>query len=1271
MSRPIKITLRLLGGLLAFLVVIAIVGVYIAQSDWLRERLRGTIVSQLQKATGGQAEIGKFKFDWKTLTAELDGVVLHGTEPKNGPPLLRIKTLVVGLKIISLAKQDFDIAFLRVEEPKAYLLVAADGSTNVPEPKGLQPKSKNSPIESLLNLKVGELALNHGEVAVHAAGQAPKTTGYDAMGSNLQLNLGFELAGLDYKGNIKLAPLQLRYGTNTNTAVNVDVAFAVAKNSLQISSGKFDTAESHLDLSGSLTNYTNPVVTAQYSGKISVKEAGSILKLKSRQSGTVELAGNARYASATDYLVTGKIHGRDIAFTQPGLTLRNIRLDTGIESDPKRVKLDAVRVALLGGVLAGEAEIEGFDNIQAKGKLEHFDVSTLAALATKQKLPYDGAVSGPFDIRGRLSDSRNQHLTASARLGIAPVAGQMPVQGLLDAKYVGAGDVITIAPSYVALPNTRLDLSGVLGDTLHVRIESHNLNDLLPALAMGGTKSIPVSLGSAKSAGSVIFDGTVVGKLATPQIAGHVAGRNFVYQDQTIDLLDADLNAQNTGATVARGMLAYKMLRASFSGSVGLRNWQAENFEPLTASVNAQNANVADLLILAGQKGIPVSGVLNTNAQITGTVGNPQATADLTVANGSLYQEPFDRLTGKLNYANGGTQAGTFQLRAGTKQVDLKATYTHAATDFLTGKLQFDVASNRMQLSQFANVRKQQPGVNGVVELKAQGNLAVSQIKGPKNTTATKVDIGILNANLNATAISLDGRSLGDASLTTTTQGQTLKAHAESNLAQSNIRGDATVQLQGDYLTQANVTFVKADIGTLRRLFLPLQPGQTMQFGGTIEGKLDLTGPASKPLLMTGRLEIPSLAIRPDPLPASVKQLGDITIRATEPIRVSLANQIIRVDSAKFTAKNTNLAIQGNVRLADKEQPLNLRAVGTGDLSLAQVFDKDLSSSGTVTLNVGVAGKFDQPQITGRADLKDVNLAYAGLPNGISNGNGRILFDGSRATIESLTAQTGGGTLKLAGFAAFAGPQLAFRLEADANGVRIRYPEGVSSVSDAALTLTGTSDRSVLAGDITIQKIAYNPRSDLGSILSATTPVTTSEAPTGVLAGVRFDVRIQTSPDITFQTGLAQDSGNRSESATPGQLRQPRAPRPHPHHARQPDLLQQQVRHQPGHHQLLQPRQRSNPSSTSISKRKHAASTVTLTVSGPCHETQRLVPQRPALAVRRYCRPPCNGENAERSHSGGAPDRYTTELAAAGRHRACRPGDRKPGRGPLAAFLRS
>ena len=1121
MKRPVKIALSVAGGVVALLLILALTGIYIAKSDWLREKVRVRIVAELETATGGEATIGKFKFDWKTLTAELDDVILHGTEPRTGPPLLRVKTLVMGLKIVSLAKRDFDISFLRAEAPVAYLLVAADGSTNVPNPKAPQAKSDKNALETILDLKVGEFALNHGQVDVHTAGQMPQSHTYDVVGRKLQVNLGYEAAGPDYKGTVKLAPLEVNYGVYTKTPVNVDLALTIEKNRLLVTSGKLDTPESHVELSGDLTSFTNPIISARYTGKVSVKEVSQILKLKSRQSGTVDLSGQARYVNANDYLLTGNLKGREVAFAVPGLNIRNARLDSAFEFDPKKLKLDALHVAALGGTLIGSAELDDFDRFDAKGKLSGFDIRALAALATKEKLPYDGAASGPFEVHGRLSDSRNQHLAAIARLAVVPVKGSAPLRGVVDAKYDGMSDNLTIGPSYLALPNTRLDVSGVLGQTVTVHFETHDLNDLLPALASTGTKAIPVALGPGGSVGSVIFDGTVTGKLDSPRIAGHVTGRNFEYQHETVDLLDADIAAQNSGASVSRGALAYKMLRATFSGNVGLRNWKADDKEPLSAALAVQNANIADLLVLAGQKALPVTGVLNTTARISGTVGSPLATADLNVVNGTVYQEPFDRLTGKLDYVNGSTQTGTFQMRAGPKQVDLKATYTHAASDFLSGKLQFDVSSNRMMLNQFANVRKAQPGVNGAVELKALGNVAVSQVKGPQNTTSTKVDLGTLNADLRATGIVLDGRALGDATLVASTQGQSVKAHLESNLAQSFIRGDGTVGLGAGYPTQATVKFSKVDIATVRRLFMPAKTGQ-MQVGGTVEGTVEISGPAATPNLLTGRLEIPSLTLKPDSLTGPVARLGDLTIRNTEPIRLTMANQVIRIQSAKLAARNTDFSLLGEVRLADKQQ-LALRAVGSVDAALAQIFDKDLTSSGMVTLNANVRGSFDDPQVTGRADLKNVNVSYAGIPNGISNGNGRVLFDGTRATIETLTAQTGGGNLRMTGFAAFGASSLAFRLEATANGVRVRYPDGVSSVSDAALTLTGTSERSVLAGDITIQKIAYNPRSDLGSILSSGSPASSSAAPTGLLAGMQFDVRIQTSPDITFQSGLAQD----------------------------------------------------------------------------------------------------------------------------------------------------
>ena len=83
-----------------------------------------------------------------------------------------------------------------------------------------------------------------------------------------------------------------------------------------------------------------------------------------------------------------------------------------------------------------------------------------------------------------------------------------------------------------------------------------------------------------------------------------------------------------------------------------------------------RNANAQDLLALAGRKDIPVSGTLNVTANVTGTVGNPLATADLALTKGSLQGEPFDRLTAHVDAPNRTTQTIVSQLNAGAKQVN-------------------------------------------------------------------------------------------------------------------------------------------------------------------------------------------------------------------------------------------------------------------------------------------------------------------------------------------------------------------------------------------------------------------------------------------------------------------------------------------------------------------------------------------------------------------------------------------------------------------------
>ena len=135
MTRPGRIALISAAAVLAILAIATIGGISVARSVWLREKVRERIVAEAENATGGRVEIGAFQFDWSTLTAQLDNLTIHGTEPAGEAPLLEIKRVLVGLKIISLLRRDFDVARVEVDGPRAHLIIQADGATNLPSPK--------------------------------------------------------------------------------------------------------------------------------------------------------------------------------------------------------------------------------------------------------------------------------------------------------------------------------------------------------------------------------------------------------------------------------------------------------------------------------------------------------------------------------------------------------------------------------------------------------------------------------------------------------------------------------------------------------------------------------------------------------------------------------------------------------------------------------------------------------------------------------------------------------------------------------------------------------------------------------------------------------------------------------------------------------------------------------------------------------------------------------------------------------------------------------
>jgi translocation and assembly module TamB len=1113
--------------------------VYTLQSAWFYNKARERIIETAETATGGRVAIGAFHFDWKQMRAEVDDFTLHGAEPADKPPLLHAAKVTVGLKIVSLWKHDVDIQSLDVASPTVYLIVAPDGTTNLPKPK---IPSKGSTIETLLKAAIGRFALSNGVFEVESHGKTP----FEARGQNLNAKLDYDAATPRYHGEISVDSLEPQIPGVERASWSLAAAISAETNRIAIESARVRTKGVEVQFTGEVQNLADPRATAKYTLRADLPAVEKLMRTRLADRGTVDLAGNAKWHDPNDYSVTGSMHAYNFDYRSGNTRIANARADGALVLNPKQTELHGVRYSgtangvpgsgriaaaallhlrdldlrgleaeALGGTFHGEGKLRNFDRYTVSGLLAGFDVRRTVAVYSKEPLPWDGLVSGSGTLEGSLKHS--EELTASANLDVAPAPGGAPVHGHIAANYNARAGLLDLGNSTLSLPNSRVDFSGVLGRQLRVHLETGDLNDFLPVLGKNAN-AIPVKLQN----GSVVFNGTASGAIDAVKAVGHLSATHALYNDESLDSLTADITASPSGVDLENAIATRGALRAQFRLNAALKDWDLEPSSAISGRATLRNATIADAAAALKLKSVPAKGTLDVSAQVSGTFGDPHATADITAIKGEIKDEPFDRAAAHVTYSGRTVQLTGGEIDASGKQVALTASYEHAVDRFDAGRVRFEVMSSAIALAQIHFVQQERPGAQGTLQVQANGaiDIAPSAPGTAGNGPAAMPGIRIedLHANIYALGLRLGDQPFGDVRLTANSQNGSLRGHLESNFANSAIQGDGQWQLTGDYPGSATIRFSKLDFA---QLYSWLSPGaQPPDFSGAAEGSVRIDGNALKPATLTAELNIPKFEIAPTTAaPGGAK----IVLTNAGPIVARLANSTVTIESARFTGPSSDLSLTGKSSLEPK-LALDLRASGQIDLGIVHDLNRDFLASGSVTTDATIRGNFDTPQVSGRLQFQNASFNATDFPNGISQAAGIVSFNGSRATIQEFTGQTGGGTIRLTGFATYAQHQAIFRLRVQAHQVRVRKPEGVSTVADADLSLSGTTDRSLLAGNISIERMAFNPQSDFSSLLTASAqPIETPSAQTGFLSRMGLDVQISSAPDIQVQSTLTQD----------------------------------------------------------------------------------------------------------------------------------------------------
>ena len=1173
----------------AALVVSGIVALLLVAAAWyvttpqFENRVRTKLVSVLERATGGRVELGAFHWRPLHLEVEVDNLTIHGLEAPGEIPYAHIDKGLIRAKILSFFRPKIGLNYLGVTHPILHIIVYSDGSTNQPHPK--TPSTSNEPVQNtLFDLAVDRAELSNGVVLLDEKAIEKRAIPFDVAASNVGVTVNYMPAPVTSKDSKQderyVAALHIEDMTamrlkSAPVHSRLDATLSVGRNVADLQSLQLQTGNSTLKVSGALKNFSAPAWTAKAQGALDLREVEALSEVPGLDRGQVSLDLTGQ-GSRTTYAVDGKAEVQGARYHVSSIHVTDVAASTQIHLTEDELDLTNAKAKLGGGTIDADLRILHWLNappttavpnlppattralhkahevaanrgqqqgtIRAKIRgLSLYSIMSVVAPPHYSDLGFDTAATGDAGVDWVGSPMA---FTANAKVALSPPGhgrkDWVPLGGDVDAGYSNVTGLVSIRNLDVHTPGMQMQVTGSLGaypitrsSSMQVKLHTSDLSEFDRALttlgisAQGktGVKAIPVSLH-----GQAAFEGVVTKGILDPDVQGHLNATNFdllfnapVQAAAAInpaaatpvsapaaqpgsaapgqrsihwDSFDAQAEYSSALIAVQHGVLQRGKSTIQLSGQlhahqITQKRNAFDNKSAIDANVGVQNAAVSDLLLMTGED-LPVTGTMNLQANIAGQLNNLSGGGHVSVNSGAAYGEPYRSLNADLHFA--GEEIGVSHLvfLKDGGQLTGDGGYNLANKNF-----HLNAKGTGFELAHLQRLKASPYSLSGTLAFDAQGS---GTIESPS-----------LKADLHLSGLNFDNKATGVLDMAAHTQGHTLLMTANAHLSNATVTAQGQVQLGGDYQSQAQLTLTGLDVQPIVESAAP----HGVIVHSTITGSVKVNGPLKYPRKLGGDASLSQVEV----------SLGGLTLKSEGALHATLADGRLHLDPLHITGEDTNLRAQGSAGVFDQDRELDLHAEGSVNMKLAQTLDSDLTSSGHVDFHVDADGSIAHPDLSGQVKFTNVAIALQDFPNGLSQMNGTLSFDQDRLDVKDLTALSGGGQIKLGGFVTYQ-QGLYADLNATAKDVRIRYPQGVSSMADAKVRLQGTQNSLLLSGNVTITRFVIGSDLDLASFSSSTGSVSLppdSNAPSNHL---RLDIHVVSAPQLDFQNSYAKLAGD-------------------------------------------------------------------------------------------------------------------------------------------------
>jgi translocation and assembly module TamB len=1121
------------------------------------------VVQTIEEATGGRVDMASFRWNLARMEFEANGLTIHGLETQDQLPYAHVDRAQIKLHIISFLERQVTLKQVELQHPVIHVIVNRDGSTNAPEPK-VKVQSNENVAQQLLDLAVGRVDIHDGMLVINDRKLPMDFSANDFLASMTYLSFDKR-----YDASVKVGKIDLKYGDFRDLPASVDAQFSLWRNSLEVKSLRLTSQQSTVQVSGNVTDFQKPQLEVAYDSTVDLGQLGAVVREAELRAGTLQLNGTASYSEAAGPASKGRIAFRDLDYVDNGLVLHKANANSNFSFSNDRLELTRIATRMMGGEITGDADIKNLVPSMApkrqtavvnvgksKGKRQPVagrassleqegtarlhvtgvSLSELTHAFSSRSMPLDklnavGRVQGSVNVAWKESIS---NAIADLALDLAAptqVAGnQLPVNGSIRGRYNALSGRADLATLNLTTPHTRIDASGSMGATtvgLTLKANTSSLAELQPLLAGMGSAPPPFELG-----GTLSFDGTVNGRLRAPQVDGHLQATNFsVFYTPTpkpavvqpaavpaptkhrswlhptgappppppqpvtqsrrihIDQFDGDVQYSQTGIALHKAVIQEGSAQLNLDGSAVLENGTFTDNSQFHVQAVVHNADVTSLQHAAGTD-YPISGTLNFSLQASGTLADPHGQGQISLTEGEAHGRAVKTLTSKIVFANHQAQLEDIHLLAAHGTVGGSAAY-----NFRTEEGKIDLAGQSIDLADIPEIQRPRLQTAGVADFTVKGS---GTLEHP-----------VVNAHFEIASLVLNGDRVGNLVADAVTRGRQLTLTARSKFPKASFTLDGNVDLEGDMPGSATLKFTNLDINP----FLPASVRSDVTQHAALDGEAELSGPFKQPRMLRGSLHVQQFSV----------EVEHIAVKSDGPIELTLADEVISVQRFTLTSTDTHFTLTGTASLRD-DRRLDLRAEGSVNLKLAETLDPGLTSYGDSKINVKIGGTIAEPLVSGNVEVMHAGMSMIDLPVGFGDVNGTLAFNEDRLELENVSGRMGGGHVKLGGFITY-GRTLGFNLSADGTDIRFRY-SGISVTSDQSLRLTGTTESSQLAGNITVTRFAEIPTADLQALFAQAAAPPRIPNPKSPLNNLHLEVRILSTPELTVQTSLAKLSGD-------------------------------------------------------------------------------------------------------------------------------------------------